>query len=76
MIQVPSVYPYRSEITVSKGGLHKVGIDTVERGFIVVDDQLRTNVPNVRAIISSWHYGNAHNIQSKEFVKLARIVTP
>ncbi|MFQ6023956.1 MAG: FAD-containing oxidoreductase [Acidiferrobacterales bacterium] len=31
-------------------GLDKAGIETDERGFIVVDDQLRTNVPNVWAI--------------------------
>ncbi|MEE8264635.1 MAG: FAD-containing oxidoreductase [Gammaproteobacteria bacterium] len=31
-------------------GLDKAGIETDERGFIIVDDQLRTNVPDVWAI--------------------------
>ena len=31
-------------------GLDKAGIDTDERGYIVVDDQLRTNVPGVWAV--------------------------
>ena len=31
-------------------GLEKVGIEMNERGYIVVDDQLRTNVPNVWAL--------------------------
>ncbi len=31
-------------------GLDKAGIETDQRGFIVVDDQLRTNVPNIWAM--------------------------
>jgi pyruvate/2-oxoglutarate dehydrogenase complex dihydrolipoamide dehydrogenase (E3) component len=31
-------------------GLEKVGIETDPRGFIVVDDQLRTNIPGIWAI--------------------------
>jgi pyruvate/2-oxoglutarate dehydrogenase complex dihydrolipoamide dehydrogenase (E3) component len=31
-------------------GLEKAGIETDERGFVVVDDQLRTNVPHIWAV--------------------------
>jgi pyruvate/2-oxoglutarate dehydrogenase complex dihydrolipoamide dehydrogenase (E3) component len=30
-------------------GLDKAGIETDSRGFVIVDDQLRTNVPHIRA---------------------------
>ena len=31
-------------------GLDKVGIETNPRGFIVIDDQLRTNIPGIWAV--------------------------
>ena len=43
-------------------GLEQAGIATDKRGFIVVDDELRTNVPNV------WATGDVNGRGSYNFV--------